>query len=98
MQIILRDLIKLHIIVVNFRPGPWKTCRGGICSPPASVSSWSERDLYRYFKRHHLPYHPLWEQGYVSVGDVHTSRPLEPGMLAEHTRFLGLKRECGLHE
>ena len=62
------------------------------------VIDWSERDLYRYLKRHKLPYHPLWEKGYVSVGDVHTSRPLETGMSAETTRFFGLKRECGLHE
>jgi phosphoadenosine phosphosulfate reductase len=62
------------------------------------VIDWSERDVYRYLKQHALPYHPLWERGYVSVGDTHTSRPLEPGMLAEETRFFGLKRECGLHE
>ncbi len=62
------------------------------------IIDWSERDVYRYLKRHRLPYHPLWEQGYVSVGDVHTTRPLTPGMPAEETRFFGLKRECGLHE
>ncbi|AFL73415.1 phosphoadenylyl-sulfate reductase [Thiocystis violascens] len=62
------------------------------------IVDWRDRDVYRYLKRHDLPYHPLWEQGYVSVGDVHTTRRLEPGMLAEETRFFGLKRECGLHE
>lgn len=59
---------------------------------------WSNRDVHRYLKTHDLPYHPLWEQGYVSVGDVHTTRPLAPGMRDEETRFFGLKRECGLHE
>jgi len=62
------------------------------------IVDWRDRDVYRYLKRHNLPYHPLWDKGYVSVGDVHTTRPLEPGMLAEETRFFGLKRECGLHE
>jgi phosphoadenosine phosphosulfate reductase len=62
------------------------------------VIDWTERDVYRYLRKYRLPYHPLWYQGYVSVGDVHTSRPVEPGMLAEQTRFFGLKRECGLHE
>lgn len=62
------------------------------------VIDWSNRDVYRYLRRHQLPYHPLWEQGYVSVGDVHTSRPLQPGMREEDTRFFGLKRECGIHE
>ncbi len=62
------------------------------------IIDWRDRNVYRYLKRHHLPYHPLWDQGYVSVGDTHTTRPLAPGILAEETRFLGLKRECGLHE
>jgi phosphoadenosine phosphosulfate reductase len=61
------------------------------------VIDWSNRDVYRYLQRHNLPYHPLWEKGYVSVGDTHTSRPLEPGMSEQETRFFGLKRECGLH-
>ncbi|HBR99367.1 MAG TPA: phosphoadenosine phosphosulfate reductase [Gammaproteobacteria bacterium] len=59
---------------------------------------WSNRDVHRYLTRHDLPYHPLWEQGYMSVGDVHTSQPLLPGMSVEETRFHGLKRECGIHE
>ncbi len=62
------------------------------------VIDWHSRDVHRYLQQHGLPYHPLWEQGYVSVGDVHTSRPLELGMSEEQTRFFGLKRECGIHE
>ena len=44
-----------------------------------------------------LPYHPLWEEGYVSIGDWHTTRTLAEAGDAEATRFFGLKRECGLH-
>lgn len=62
------------------------------------ILDWSARDVYRYLKDHDLPYHPLWDQGYVSVGDWHSTRKLEPGMTEEETRFSGLKRECGLHE
>lgn len=62
------------------------------------VIDWSNKDVHYYLKDHDLPYHPLWEQGYVSVGDVHTTRKLEAGMSEEETRFFGLKRECGLHE
>jgi len=62
------------------------------------VIDWNNRDVYRYLQHHNLPYHPLWEHGYVSVGDTHTSRPLEPGMHEQETRFFGLKRECGLHD
>jgi phosphoadenosine phosphosulfate reductase len=62
------------------------------------VIDWHSRDVHRYLQHHQLPYHPLWERGYVSVGDVHTSRPMELGMREEETRFFGLKRECGIHE
>lgn len=62
------------------------------------IVDWHNREVHAYLKQHNLPYHPLWEQGYVSVGDVHTTRPLTADMLEEETRFFGLKRECGLHE
>lgn len=62
------------------------------------IADWSNRDVHRYLKGNKLPYHPLWEQGYVSIGDRHTSRPLSAGMREEDTRFFGLVRECGLHE
>lgn len=62
------------------------------------IIDWSNRDIHRYLTQHNLPYHPLWDQGYVSVGDSHSSQPLIDGMREEDTRFFGLKRECGLHE
>ncbi len=62
------------------------------------IIDWTDRDVFEYLQRHNLPYHPLWHQGYVSIGDVHTTRRLEDGMSEEETRFFGLKRECGLHE
>jgi len=62
------------------------------------IVDWTDRDVYDYLKKHDLPYHPLWHEGYVSLGDWHTSRKLTDGMSAEETRFFGLKRECGLHE
>jgi phosphoadenosine phosphosulfate reductase len=61
------------------------------------LADWSNRDLHRYLRAHDLPYHPLWDEGYVSIGDHHTSRPLAAGMSEQDTRFFGLVRECGLH-
>lgn len=61
------------------------------------IHDWSDRDVYLYLKRHELPYHPLWQQGYVSIGDVPTTRPLGADLSEEQTRFHGLRRECGLH-
>jgi phosphoadenosine phosphosulfate reductase len=62
------------------------------------IVDWTDRHVYQYLTRHDLPYHPLWEKGYVSIGDVHTTRPLTGDMSDEETRFFGLKRECGLHD
>ncbi|RDV24021.1 phosphoadenylyl-sulfate reductase [Alteromonas aestuariivivens] len=62
------------------------------------IIDWSNKDLHYYLKEHGLPYHPLWEQGYVSIGDWHTTQSLQDGMDEQDTRFFGLKRECGLHE
>jgi len=62
------------------------------------IIDWDNRRVHRYLTEHALPYHPLWEKGYVSVGDWHSTAKLEPGMSEEQTRFGGLKRECGLHE
>lgn len=61
------------------------------------IADWSGQDVLDYLEEHALPGHPLLEQGYVSVGDVTTTRKWEPGMREEDTRFFGVKRECGLH-
>ena len=62
------------------------------------LADWTKRDIHAYIKAFDLPRHPLQDQGYVSIGDHHTSQPL--GLLdhAEETRFFGLVRECGLHQ
>lgn len=62
------------------------------------IIDWSDKDIYDYLTSNDLPYHPLWDEGYVSVGDWHSTSKLGEGMNAEDTRFGGLKRECGLHE
>ena len=62
------------------------------------IADWTDKDIYNYLKTYDLPYHPLWEKGYVSIGDVHTTKSLADVDSVEETRFFGLKRECGIHE
>lgn len=62
------------------------------------IADWSDRDVHQYLTQHSMPYHPLWEKGYVSIGDAHTTRSLADVSSHDETRFFGLKRECGLHE
>jgi phosphoadenosine phosphosulfate reductase len=62
------------------------------------IADWNDREVHQYLIKNKLPYHPLWEQGYVSIGDVHTTRSVADTAPNDETRFFGLKRECGLHE
>jgi phosphoadenosine phosphosulfate reductase len=62
------------------------------------ILKWTSRDIYEYLTKYDLPYHPYFDQGYVSVGDWHSSRPLSLDDENERdTRFHGVKQECGLH-
>lgn len=62
------------------------------------IADWNDRDVHRYLTRHELPYHPLWEKGYLSIGDHHSTRPIHEVSAIEQTRFFGVQRECGIHE
>jgi phosphoadenosine phosphosulfate reductase len=59
--------------------------------------SWTSRDVYYYMQEHDLPQHPLFEQGYSTVGDWHSSAPDTGEVSGRATRFGGLKQECGIH-
>jgi phosphoadenosine phosphosulfate reductase len=61
------------------------------------ILNWTTKDVHEYLKKHDLPYHPLYEQGYASIGDTHSTKPITEGMHERDGRFLGLKQECGLH-
>ncbi|BAQ61849.1 phosphoadenylyl-sulfate reductase [thioredoxin] [Geminocystis sp. NIES-3708] len=62
------------------------------------ILTWTSKDIYQYLIKYDLPYHPYFDQGYVSVGDWHSSRPLTANDNSERdTRFHGVKQECGLH-
>ena len=62
------------------------------------ILDWTDEEVENYFFLYSLPRHPLLEKGYVSIGDWHSTQPIEEGQTAEETRFGGVKRECGLHE
>ncbi|MBP6077808.1 MAG: phosphoadenylyl-sulfate reductase [Xanthomonadales bacterium] len=72
------------------------TLRDG-CFKLHPLADWRDRDIWNYLQAHDLPYHPLWHQGYVSIGDTHSTSRWQEGMREEDTRFSGLVRECGLH-
>jgi phosphoadenosine phosphosulfate reductase len=62
------------------------------------ILNWTTEDVHGYLEEHDLPYHPLKEKGYATVGDWHSSRPMtEQDEHERQTRFSGIKQECGLH-
>jgi phosphoadenosine phosphosulfate reductase len=63
------------------------------------LATWTDEDIAYYLKSQGLPEHPLWAQGYASIGcAAMTVKPLVPGD-RRSGRWVGLdKAECGLHD
>jgi len=59
------------------------------------LAEWSEADVWAYILANDVPYHPLHDQGYQSIGCTHCTRP----SAGRHGRWAGTdKIECGLHD
>jgi len=62
------------------------------------LADWSERDVWNYIREHHLPYNPLHDQGYPSIGCTHCTQPVGPGGSPRDGRWAGVsKTECGIN-
>ncbi len=59
--------------------------------------NWTQKDIFYYMHKNNLPQHPLFEKGYSTVGDWHSSGPDGIEAKGRDTRFGGLKQECGIH-
>lgn len=62
------------------------------------ILDWADAQVSSYFYDNRLPKHPLEREGYLTMGDWHSTRKPVAGEDAESTRFGGKKYECGLHE
>jgi phosphoadenosine phosphosulfate reductase len=59
------------------------------------LADWTEKDLWRYIHAHDLPYNPLHDQGYASIGCAPCTMP----GTGRDGRWAGEdKTECGIHE
>ena len=62
--------------------------------------NWGSREIHAYVKQHDLPYHPLYEQGYASIGcnPLSCTRPIQLGEDPRAGRWAGSgKLECGVN-
>ena len=62
------------------------------------LAGWSRDDVWRYIKEQDIPYHPLVDQGFTSIGCWPCTRATRPGEPERAGRWSGTgKTECGLH-
>jgi len=64
------------------------------------LADWTREQVWAYVDAHHLPVHPLYAEGYTSIGCAPCTRPLRPGEDERAGRWwweAGADRECGLH-
>tara|TARA_B100000579_G_C22803006_1_gene840951 strand:- start:687 stop:1457 length:771 start_codon:yes stop_codon:yes gene_type:complete len=59
--------------------------------------NWTNKDIFYYMEKNNLPQHPLFEKGYSTVGDWHSSEAENKNSQGRSTRFGGLSEECGIH-
>lgn len=60
--------------------------------------SWTKKDVWGFVVKHDVPYNPLHDQGYPSIGCWPCTRPVAPGEDERAGRWAGtVKKECGLH-
>ncbi|MBI5958247.1 MAG: phosphoadenylyl-sulfate reductase [Chloroflexi bacterium] len=60
--------------------------------------AWTRQDLWSYIHHHDLPSHPLFSQGYISIGCAPCTAPVTDGGDERSGRWAGKnKTECGLH-
>ena len=60
----------------------------------APLADWTDKDVWRYIAEHDLPYNPLHDQGYESIGCTHCTQ----AGAGRDGRWSGSdKSECGLH-
>jgi phosphoadenosine phosphosulfate reductase len=58
------------------------------------LADWTEDDVWRYIAEHDVPYNPLHDRGYASIGCTHCTKPGG----GRDGRWAGsAKTECGLH-
>jgi phosphoadenosine phosphosulfate reductase len=62
------------------------------------LADWTSTQVWEYIREHDVPYNPLHDLNYPSIGCTHCTRAVLPGEDERAGRWPGLsKTECGLH-
>lgn len=80
------------------QPVEWDAAHGLTKLSP--LLEWTEKDVWEYIKVQNLPYNPLHDRGFPSIGCSPCTRAVEPGADYRSGRWWWENpdsRECGLH-
>jgi phosphoadenosine phosphosulfate reductase len=58
---------------------------------------WTRKDTWDYLLKHDIPYNPLLDQGYKSIGCWPCTQPVGADADERAGRWGGQKAECGIH-
>lgn len=62
------------------------------------LADWTHSEVWNYIRAHAVPYNPLHDRSYPSIGCTHCTRPVRIGEDPRAGRWSGFaKTECGLH-
>ncbi|SMF30852.1 phosphoadenylylsulfate reductase (thioredoxin) [Alteromonadaceae bacterium Bs31] len=62
--------------------------------------NWSSKQVWDYIRAESIPYNPLHDRGFISIGCEPCTRPVGPGQHEREGRWWweeATKKECGLH-
>jgi phosphoadenosine phosphosulfate reductase len=62
------------------------------------LAHWTREDVWRFIGEHGLPYNPLHDRGYASIGDAPLTTPVDAAEPERAGRWRDTGRlECGIH-
>lgn len=62
------------------------------------IADWNWNQVWEYIRANDVPYNPLHDQNYPSIGCTYCTRPVQPGEDPRAGRWSGFNKiECGLH-
>ena len=62
------------------------------------LANWTFQQVQEYVKANDVPYNPLLDRGYNSIGEWHSTQPIQEGEDERAGRWKGqAKTECGIH-
>jgi phosphoadenosine phosphosulfate reductase len=107
---LLRALDRLDAWVTGLRRDQWAT-RSNIRKVERDIdhndivkinplADWTKEDVWAYVRAHGVPYHPLYDRGYTSIGCQPCTRPVGPGEDDRAGRWwweTNAPKECGIH-